>query len=143
MERLAEREFRRRLPAGGINVARIATSFAHTVPLQLEHLLSSPGSTSIREEHNSHLARCEDVSPDGIGNIGVSWTYFSTHGSIEVSHQKECRVHEYEVSICEEEGSWGRELVLPEEIDFAVDGDEVLKEDEYWEDTAISIVPWM
>ena len=110
-----------------MNAARFATSFAHTVPLQLEHLLSSPGSASGWEKHNSHLRRREDVSADGIACMGDSLTYFSTHGSIEVSHQKECRVHEYEVSICEEEGSWERELVLPEELDFAIGGDEVLK----------------
>ena len=73
--------------------------------------------------------------------MGVSPTYFSTQRSIEGRHQKECRVHEYEVSICEEEGSWDRELVLPEEVDFAVDGDEVLEEDEYWEGAVVSIVP--
>ena len=61
--------------------------------------------------------------------MGVSFTYFSTHGCIEGSHQVECRAHEYEVSICEEEGSWDRELALPEEVDFTVDGDEVLVED--------------
>ena len=75
--------------------------------------------------------------------MGVSLTYFSTHGCIEGSHQIECRVHEYEVSICEEQGSWYRELVLPEEVDFAVCGDEVLEEDEYWEDAGVSTVPWM
>ena len=75
--------------------------------------------------------------------MGVSWTYFSTHGCIESSHQTECREHEYEVSICEEEGSWDRELVLPEEVDFAVGGDEVLEEDEYWEGAGISIVLWL
>ena len=73
--------------------------------------------------------------------MGVSLTYFSTQGCIEVSHQKECRVHEYEVSICEEEGSWDRELVFPEDVDFTVDGNEVLEEDEYWEDAGVSIVP--
>ena len=75
--------------------------------------------------------------------MGVSLTYFSTHGCIEGAYQTECRVHEYEVSICEEEGSWDRELVLPEEVDFAVGGDEVLEEDEYWEGAAVSIVLWM
>ena len=75
--------------------------------------------------------------------MGISLTYFSTHKCIEFNHQKEYRVHEYEVSICEEEGSWDRELVLPEEVDFAVDGDEVLEEDEYWEGAAVSIVLWM
>ena len=75
--------------------------------------------------------------------MGVSLTYFSTQRPIEGRHQKECRVHEYEVSICEEEGSWDRELVLPEEGDFTVGGDEVLEEDEYWEGAAVSIVLWM
>ena len=73
--------------------------------------------------------------------MGVSLTYFSTHGFIEGSHQSERRVHEYEVSICEEEGSWDRELVLPEEVDFAVGGDDVLEEDKYWEGAVVSIVP--
>ena len=68
-------------------------------------------------------------------------TYFSTHGCLEGSHQIECRVHEYEVSICEEEGDCTRELAVPEEIDFAVGGDEVLEEDEYWEGAGVSIVP--
>ena len=63
--------------------------------------------------------------------MGVSLTYFSTQGLIEGRHQSECRENEYEVSICEEEGSWDRELVLPEEVDFAVGSDEVLEEDEY------------
>ena len=81
------------------------------------------------------------VSPHGIA--GFSLTYFSTHGCIEGSHQAECRVHEYEVSICEEEGGRAREVVVPEEVDFAVGGDEVLEEDEYWEDAAVSIVPSM
>ena len=80
---------------------------------------------------------------DVIDGMGVSLTYPSTQGPIEVSHQKECRVHEYEVSICEEEGSWDRELVLPEEVDFAVCGDEVLIEDEYWEGAAVSVVAWI
>ena len=75
--------------------------------------------------------------------MGVSLTYFSAHGCVEVTHQSECRVHEHEVSICEEEGSWDRELVLPEEVDFAVDGDEVLEEDEYWEGAVVSIVLWI
>ena len=75
--------------------------------------------------------------------MGVSLTYFSTRGFIEGSHQMECRVHEYEVSICEEEGGCARELGLPEEVDFAVCGDEVLEEDEYWEGAAVSIVLWM
>ena len=76
--------------------------------------------------------------------MGVSSTYFSTRGCIKRRwHQIECREQEYEISICEEEGSWDRELVLPEEVDFAVGGDEVLEEDEYWEDAGVSIVPWM
>ena len=77
--------------------------------------------------------------------MGVSLTYFkfSTHGCIEGSYQNECKVHEHEVSICEEEGSWDRELVLPEEVDFAVGGDEVLIEDEYWEGAAVSVVAWI
>ena len=73
----------------------------------------------------------------------VSLTYPSTQGPIEGDYQNECREHEYEVSICEEEGNWDRELVLPEEVDFAVCGDEVLEEDEYWEGAAVSIVLWM
>ena len=68
-------------------------------------------------------------------------TYFSAHGCIEIRYQSECRQHEYNVSICEEEGSWERELALPEEVDFTVDGDEVLEEDECWEDAGVSIVP--
>ena len=75
--------------------------------------------------------------------MGVSLTYPSTQGPIEGAYQTECREHEYEVSICEEEGNWDRELVLPEEVDFAVCGDEVLEEDEYWEGAAVSIVLWM
>ena len=31
--------------------------------------------------------------------------------------------------------------MLPEEVDFAVGGDEVLEEDEYWERAGVSIVP--
>ena len=73
--------------------------------------------------------------------MGVSQTYFSAHVFIEGSHQEEYREHEYEVSICEKEGSWDGELVLPEEIDFAACGDEVLVEDEYWEDAGVRIVP--
>ena len=53
-------------------------------------------------------------------------TYFSTHGFIEGSHQTECRVQEYEVSICEEEGGCARELAVPEEVNFAAGGDEML-----------------
>ena len=75
--------------------------------------------------------------------MGVSLTYFSPHGCIEGSHQIECGVHEYEVSICEEEGGCARELAVPEEVDLAVGGDEVLEEDEYWEGAAVSIVPSM
>ena len=78
---------------------------------------------------------------DGISRMGVSQAYFSTHGCIQGRQQSECREHEYEVSICEEEDSWERELVLPEEVDFAVGGDEVLEEDEYWERAGVSIVP--
>ena len=73
--------------------------------------------------------------------MGVSLTYPSTQGPIEGAYQNECRVHEHEVSICEEVSSWERELVLPEEVDFAVDGDEVLEEDEYWDGAVVSIVP--
>ena len=73
--------------------------------------------------------------------MGVTLTYTSTQGPIEGAYQTECKVHEYEVSICEEEGSGDRELVLPEEIDFAVDGDEVLEDDKYWEGATVSIVP--
>ena len=69
------------------------------------------------------------VSPHGIA--GFSLTYFGTHGCIEGSHQAECRVHEYEVSICEEEGGSTRELMLPEQVDFTVGGNEVLEESEY------------
>ena len=75
--------------------------------------------------------------------MGVSLTYFSTNGFIEERRQFECRVHEYEVSICEEEGGCTRELGLPEEIDFAVGGDEVLEYDEYWESAAVRIGPCM
>ena len=75
--------------------------------------------------------------------MGVSLTYPSTQGPIEGAHQNECREYEHEVSICEEEGSWDRELVLPEEVDFAVCGDEVLEDDEYWEGAGVSIVPSM
>ena len=70
-------------------------------------------------------------------------TYFITHGFIEGSHQIECRVREYEVSICEEKGGCARELAVPEEVEFTVGGDEVLVEDEYWEGAAVSIVPRM
>ena len=73
--------------------------------------------------------------------MGVSLTYPSTQGPIEWAYHNECRVHEYEVSICEEECSWDRELVLPEEVDFAVGGDEVLEDDEYWGGAVVSIVP--
>ena len=59
--------------------------------------------------------------------MGVGLTYFSTHGCIEARYQSEHREHEYEVSIREEEGSWDREFVLPEEVDFAVGGDEVFE----------------
>ena len=31
--------------------------------------------------------------------------------------------------------------MAPEEVDFAVSGDEVLEENEYWEDEVVSIVP--
>ena len=55
----------------------------------------------------------------------------------------ECRVHEYKVSICEEQYGCARELAVPEEVDFAVGSDEVLEEDEYWEGAAVSIVPCM
>ena len=75
--------------------------------------------------------------------MGVNLTYFSTHRSIEGRYQKECRVHEYEVSICDEEGSWDRELVLPEEVDFAVNGDEVLKKDEDCKDVTVRVVHCM
>ena len=75
--------------------------------------------------------------------MGVSLTYPSTQGPIGGAYQKECRVHEYEVSICEKEGSWDREIVLPEEVDFVVGGDEVLEDDEYWEGAAVSVVPCM
>ena len=78
-----------------------------------------------------------------MGGMGVSLTYFSTHGCIEGSHQNECGVREYEVSICEEKGSWDRELVLPEEVDFAVAGDQMLEEDEHCEDMAVGIVLYM
>ena len=115
----------------------------HWITLHLHRLLSCPVATSSWEKHSSHLGRCEDVSPDGIAGMGVRLTYFSAQGFIEERHQFECRVREYEVSICEEEGSWERELVLPEEVDFAVGGDEVLVEDEYWEGAGVSIVPWM
>ena len=74
---------------------------------------------------------------------GVSLTYFSSHGFIEGSHQMEDRVHEYEVSICEEESGCAREVALPEEVDFAIGGDEVVVEDEYWEGAAVSIVSCM
>ena len=110
--------------------------------MHLEHLLSYSGSTSSREEHNSHLARCEDVSPDvRIAGMGVSLTYPNTQGPIEGAYENECREHEYEVSICDEEGGCARELGLPEEVDFAIGGDEVLEEDEYWEGTAVGTVP--
>ena len=33
--------------------------------------------------------------------------------------------------------------MLPEEVDFAVSGDEVLEEDEYWEGAAVSAVRCM
>ena len=77
--------------------------------------------------------------------MGVSLTYFSIHGPIGGAYQTqaECIVHGYEISICEEEGSGDRELVLPEEIDFAVDGDEVLEDDECWEGAAVGIALWM
>ena len=67
--------------------------------------------------------------------MGVGLTYPSTQGPIEGDYQIECRVHEYEVSICEEECGCARELALPEEVDFAVGGDEVLEEDDNWEGT--------
>ena len=76
-----------------------------------------------------------------MGGMGVSLTYFSTHGCLAGSYQIKCGVHEYEVSICEEEGGCTRQLEGPEEIDFAVGGDEVLEEDEYWEGAAVSIMP--
>ena len=78
-----------------------------------------------------------------MGGMGVSFTYFSTHGCIQGSHEAERRADEYEVSICEEEGGCTRELAVPEEVDFAVGGDEVLEYDEYWESAAVSIVPCM
>ena len=52
-------------------------------------------------------------------------------------------MHEYEISICEEKCSCARELVLPEEVDFAVGGDDVLEEDEYWEEVAVGVVPYI
>ena len=69
--------------------------------------------------------------------MGASLTYFSTHRCIEVNHQAECRGHEYEVSICDEECGCARELALPEEVDFVVGGDEVLKEDEHCEGATV------
>ena len=68
---------------------------------------------------------------DVIDGMGVSLTYFSTHGCIEVTHHIECRDYEYEVPICKEENSWDRDFALPEESDFAISGDEVFEEDEY------------
>ena len=133
----------RSLPAGDMYVASSTIAYPHWITLHLQCLLSRPVATSSREKHSSHLGRCEDVSPDGIARTGVSLTYFSAHGSIEERHQLECRVHEYEVSIRDEEGGCARELALPEEVDFAVGGDEVLEEDEYWESAAVSIVPRM
>ena len=89
-----------------MNELIFTTSFVHAIPLHLEHLLSSPGSTICWEEYHSRLKRCEDVSPDGIADMGVSLTYFNAQGPIEGAYQIECRENEYEVSICEEEGSW-------------------------------------
>ena len=60
----------------------------------------------------------------------VSLAYFGPHGYIEKRHHTERRVREDKVSICEEEASCARELGLPEEIDFAIGGDEVFEEDE-------------
>ena len=51
--------------------------------------------------------------------------------------------NERHVSIQSEQDGRHRELALPEEVDFAVCGDEVLEEDEYWEGAAVSIVPCM
>ena len=131
------------LPAGDMYVAISTIAYPHWITLHLQCLLSRPVATSSREKHSSHLGRCEDVSPDGMGGMGVSLTYFSTPRFIEERRQSECRVREYEVSICEEEGGCTRELGLPEEVDFAVGGDEVLEEDECCEGAAVSIVPCM
>ena len=79
----------------------------------------------------------------GSGVWAVSLAYFNACGLIEGSHQLECRVHEYEVSIRDEEGGCARELALPEEVDFAVDSDEVLEEDDYWKGAAVSVVHCM
>ena len=73
--------------------------------------------------------------------MGVSLTYFSTHGFIEADPHIEYTAHEYEVSIGEEEDGCTRELGLPEEVDFAVGGDEVLEDYKYWEGATVSIVP--
>ena len=84
-------------------MATSTTAYANCVILHLEHPMSSPAPTSGRESNDSHLGRCEGVSSDGITDMEVTLTYFITEGCIEVIHQIEYRVHEYEVSICEEE----------------------------------------
>ena len=124
-------------------MARSTIANPHWITLHLQRLLSCPVATSGWESVNSHLGRCEDVSSDGIGGMVVSLTYFSTHEFIEARNQTECGVHKYKVSICEEEHGCSRKLALPEEVDFAVGGDEVLEEYEYWEHMAVSIVSLM
>ena len=122
-----------RLPAGGMNAAKSTIPYAHCIALHLEHILLSPVATGFwsKQMHNSHLGRCEDVRPHGTAGMRVCLTYLSISGYIEGSHQIECRGEEYDVSICEEEGGGARDIALPEEVDFAIGGDEVLGYDEY------------
>ena len=62
---------------------------------------------------------------------------------MESNDHKEHRFPEYEVSICEKKDGCARELDPPEEVEFAVGGDEVLEEDEYCDEAAIISVPCM
>ena len=126
-------------------VVIFTTAFAHSIPLHLKQLLLPTVAAGDWRNHNSHLIEMyEDVSSDEIAGMGVSLTYFRSHRCIEGRNQTECRVHEYKISICDEEGGWSREVVLPEEVDFAAGGDEVLEEDEYCNTVAVSkVVPCM
>ena len=81
------------------------------------------------ETHNLHLRRSENVSSHGMSSTQVSQTYSISQECIKERYQNQCRLHQYEVSIYEEEHGCTRRLVPPEQADFVVGSDKVLEED--------------
>ena len=68
-----------------------------------------------------------------VSHVWTILAYLTRHMFMEYNGHIESGIHDYDISVYEEEGGCNSELALPEKVDLSVKGYQVFKEDDHCE----------